>query len=153
MIPTRRDLQFSTFDQVAADVTELETLGYKRCGNWTLGQICDHLSVFLRGSLDGFSWKIPWIFRVTIGRYFLRRILRQKKMAVGIRVPKVFLPGEPAGDAESVKSFLQLLQRYQDHTGPMAPSPLAGTLSPQEWDQLHLIHAAHHLSFLRRTGS
>jgi hypothetical protein len=149
MMPTRRNIQFTTFDQVVADVSELQARGYQRCGNWALGQICDHLAIFLRGSLDGFSWMIPWIFRVTIGRYFLRRILRQTKMATGMRVPKVFLPGEPVGDAVSVESFLQVLRRYQNHNGPMAPSPFAGNLPRQEWDQLHLIHAAHHLSFLR----
>ena len=103
----------------------------------------------MRGSLDGFSSKMPWLFRATNGRFFLRRILRQKKMATGVRVPKVFLPGEPADDAASVKSFLELVRRYQDHTGPMAPSPIFSELSREEWDQLHLIHAAHHLSFLQ----
>jgi len=149
MKPTRRDIQFSDFDQVAADVSDLQAKGYQRCGNWTLGQICDHLAIFMRGSLDGFSWKIPWIFRVTIGSFFLRRILRQRKMATGVKVPKVFLPGEPTEDIASVESFLQLVRRYQNHTGAMVPSPLSGKLSRQEWDQLHLIHAAHHLSFLQ----
>jgi hypothetical protein len=149
MIPTRRNIQFHDFDQVAADIGDLQAKGYQRCGNWTLGQICDHLAIFMRGSVDGFSWTMPWIFRVTIGRFFLQRILRQKKMAAGVRVPKVFLPGESADDVASVESLLQLVRRYQDHTGPMAPSPFSGELSRQEWDQLHLIHAAHHLSFLR----
>ena len=151
-MPTRRNIQFSDFDQVAADVNELQAKGYQRCGNWSLGQICDHLAIFMRGSLDGYSWKIPWVFRVTIGSFFLRRILRQKKMATGVKVPKVFLPGEPTDDVASVESFLELVRRYQYHTGPMAPSPLSGKLSRQEWDQLHLIHAAHHLSFLRSGG-
>ncbi len=149
MIPTRRNIQFSDFDHVAADVSELQAHGYQRCGNWTLSQICDHLAIFMRGSLDGFASKMPWVFRVTIGRFFLRRILRQRKMTTGVRVPKVFLPGEPADDAASVESFLQLVRRYQNHTGPMAPSPIFSELSREEWDQLHLIHAAHHLSFLR----
>ena len=77
---------------------------------------------------------------MTIGRFFLRRILRQKKMATGVKVPKVLLPGEPTDDVASVESFLQLLRRYQNHTGAMVPSPLSGELSRQEWDQLHLIH-------------
>ena len=51
-------------------MSKLQAMGYQRCGNWTLGQICHHLAIFMRGSLDGFSWKIPWIFRVTIGRLF-----------------------------------------------------------------------------------
>jgi hypothetical protein len=59
----RHSLQFDNFDQVAQDLHLLQSQGYERGGNWTLGQICDHLAIFLRGSMDGFATRLPWLLQ------------------------------------------------------------------------------------------
>ncbi len=145
----RRTLDFRSFDEVWADVQALHQSGYQRAGNWSLGQICDHLAIFIRGSLDGFDRMMPWLLRATVGRYFLKKILRERRMKAGLRVPQKSLPGNVVEDAPAVKSFGELLDRYRTYSGPMHPSPIFGDLTRETWTDLHLVHASHHLSFLQ----
>ena len=70
-------------------------------------------------------------------------------MPPGFKGPAVFLPGEPQADTASVAKLQQVVERYQKFAGPLCPSPMAGKLTRDEWTRLHLVHAAHHLSFLR----
>jgi len=42
----RRQINFCELDEVVADVEHLLSVDYQRAGNWTLGQICDHLAIF-----------------------------------------------------------------------------------------------------------
>ncbi len=143
----RRSLQFSEMREVIADIQLLHDAGYDRAGNWSLSQVCDHLAVFFRGSLDGFTQKLPWIIRVLFGRMIFRSIIR-KGMGEGIKVPKGFLPGDARDDARAATELIELIERFRDHSGEYQPSPLFGQLTREEWTQLHLIHCAHHLSFL-----
>ena len=144
----RRDLDFRDFDPLIADLNRLRDEGYERVGNWSLSQACDHLAIFIRGSMDGFDRMLPWIVRATVGRLLLRWVLNSRKMKAGLKVPKDFLPQSPREDDQAVASLVELIERFRNHKGPCRPSPLFGNLSHQQWSQLHLIHAAHHLSFL-----
>ena len=49
----RRHLDFNDFDSVSVDVGNLRQRGYTKVGNWTLGQICEHLAMGMRMSIDG----------------------------------------------------------------------------------------------------
>jgi len=40
------------------------------------------------------------------------------------------------------------IRRFAEHPGEMQPSPLFGKMTRDQWTDLHLIHASHHLSFL-----
>jgi hypothetical protein len=146
--PARRPLDFHDLDEVIADVEHLHQSGYDRVANWTLAQVSDHLAIFFRGSLDGFSQKLPWLIRVLFGRPMFRSIIRRRRMGENIMVPRSFLPGDPREDAPAVEQLIGLVQQFQDHAGDYRPSPLFGQLTRDEWTQLHLIHCSHHLSFL-----
>ena len=113
-----------------------------------LAQVCDHLTYFMQGSLDGFTFRVPWLLKVLFGRFMLRRILKQRRMKAGIPTPQK--PPPPAGgdEAAAVAQFRQVVERFQAHQGELRPSPFFGHLTPQQWRDLHLIHCAHHLGFL-----
>jgi hypothetical protein len=149
----RRPLDFQSLDQLTAELVRLRDSGYTQAGNWTLGQISDHLAIFFRGSLDGFSQRVPWLIRITVGKLILRSIFKNRGMREGVKVPQSFLPGDPRDDARSVDELLALIDRFRDHPGDYHPSPLFGHLTRQQWTELHLIHAAHHLSFLTPEGA
>ncbi len=51
----RHELDFRTLDDVRREVDALHAAGYQRLGNWTLGQTCAHLGIFVHGCLDGFT--------------------------------------------------------------------------------------------------
>jgi hypothetical protein len=151
----RRHLHFETFDDVVADVRQLE-LGYERLGNWSLGQTCDHLANFMRLSLEGFpSRLVPWPLSTLMRRVLLspRRIVRP--MPPGLRTPKYLVPAPlpPGADARAADHaaaarLVTMCRRVKHHGGDFYPSPIFGRLTPALWRLVHLRHCELHLSFL-----
>jgi hypothetical protein len=141
-------LNYTNFAGVDAELDRLLKGGYQQAGTWDLGQVCDHLSFFIRGSLDGHQFRVPWIFKILFGRLVLRRILKKRQMKAGITTPQQPLPA-PGGDAAAAVARLkQVIGRLQTHQGEMHASPFFGYLTPAQWRELHLIHCAHHLGYL-----
>jgi hypothetical protein len=147
-MPTRRTLDFRTLDEVLADLRELQHRGYTPQGKWNLSQICNHLAYFVECTLDGFDFRVPWLIRVLAGGFFKRRILSSRKMPAGGYTPQRNLPAPDLDEQEAVARLTRALERLFREPGPFHPSPLFGTMSPDEWRELHLIHCSHHLSFL-----
>src|SRR5262245_49859104 len=144
----RRPLEFPDFAAALADLDRLHRGGYQKAGGWDLAQTCDHLDYFIRASLDGATFRVPWLFKVLFGRLALRRILSQRRMKAGILTPQKPLPTPGGDEAEAVARLKQTVERFRDHSGALHASPFFGSLTPQQWRDLHLIHCAHHLSFL-----
>jgi uncharacterized protein DUF1569 len=144
----QRQLQFTDFAQVQAEVDRLHRVGYERLGQWDLAQICDHLSYFIEGSLDGFTFRVPWLLKALLGRLVLRRILKQQRMKPGVPTPQRPLPAAGGDEQAAVQRLKQVLGRLAAHQGDLHPSPFFGYLTPQEWRMLHLTHCSHHLGFL-----
>lgn len=148
MTPNRRSLTFRDFDAVTSDVDRLLETGYDALGHWSLGQICNHLTWTVTSSVEGFPSQFPWLVRQTIGQ-----VVRSRVLGTGRMPERVFLPArlhplpnrEDRAEAEALRAALRL---YQASNAPRALHPIMGRISPQEWDRLHLIHSAHHLSFL-----
>lgn len=143
-------MAFSDFAALREDLHALRACGsYDRAGAWSLGQICDHLTTFMRGSLEGFGFRLPWYMRLA-GPLILRSTLQSRRIPAGIKTPPPLMPAVESNlqDAAAIDALLAMLDRYEQHTGPMQPSALFGRLSREQWDQIHLIHAAHHLSFI-----
>jgi hypothetical protein len=144
----RRRLAFTDFAEVNAELERLRDRGYQQAGKWDLAQTCDHLSYFIKDSLDGATYRVPWLLHVLFGRIALRRILSAQRMKTGVPTPQKPLPA-PGGDASAAVARLQrLIERLNAHQGDLHPSPFFGYLTPAQWRQLHLIHCAHHLGFL-----
>jgi hypothetical protein len=144
----RRHLDFHDFGAVGADVDNLRQRGYRKLGNWTLSQVCQHLGVAMRAALDGGVPSAPWLFRKLLAGLFFRRLMKTRIMPTGIKVPKVLLPGPPGDEEAAIKEFQTTLRRFQDHQGDIQPHPFFGPLTREQHRQLHLIHCGHHLSFL-----
>jgi hypothetical protein len=145
----RRELQFQNLTQVLNYVEQLQQEGYEKLGTWDLAQVCDHLTYFVQGSMDGHQFRVPWLIKILLGRLVLRRILKQRRMKSGVFTPQKPLPLPGGDEAAAVARFKQTIERLQSHSGELKASPFFGYLTPQEWRELHLIHCAHHFSFLR----
>jgi hypothetical protein len=142
----RRSLRFTSIDQIMPEVDRL-LQGHATVGNWSLGQICDHLARAVNCTVDGYPVKAPWLIRRTVGPIFVSRMLRAGKFAEGIKTPQVYEP-KPGADAQTeVEALRNALRRFSHHVGPLAEHPLAGKVSRSLWEQYHCIHCAHHLSF------
>ncbi len=146
----RRELSLGSYDELLAEIERLQRGGYRRCGAWSLGQICRHLSYYFRGSLEGFAFRLPWPVRRLIGRPLLKRMLRGAPRRSGGRTIPASVPPPDVDEAAAVAELRALVLRLSDpaRTTPLHPSPLFDRLTADEWRRLHLSHAAHHLSFL-----
>ena len=153
----RRQLRFDTLADAVRDAENLLANGYDAVGKWTLAQCCGHLTNWLSYPSDGFP-KIPivlrpviWALRNTVGRskyetYVLEQSFPTGKPTIPQSVPA---PASDRGDdREAVAKLRAAAERYEAHTGDIHPSPLFGPLTKDEARKMHLVHCAHHLSFL-----
>jgi hypothetical protein len=143
-----RQLRFPDFASACAEVDRLHRDGYEQLGRWDLAQICDHMTFFVGGSLDGPNYRVPWPFRVLFGRLVLRRILSQGRMKAGGPTPQRPLPAPGGDEAAAVARFKAVIARLEAHDGELHDSPFFGHLTPRQWRDLHLIHCGHHLGYL-----
>ena len=144
----RRALSFSSLDEVMPEVDRLLE-GHTTTGQWSLGQICNHLSTAMRYTVEGFPEQAPWLLRRTVGPVAKRQVLGSGAMPEGVKLPEKYLPRpglDPRAEAEALRASLRY---YLAHAGPLADHPLFGSMSRDEWDRYHAIHCAHHLSFAR----
>lgn len=147
-MPDRRELSFAKMDEIMPEVDRLIDRGYTTVGNWSLAQVCHHLSSSILWSMEGYPVAVPWIFRATLGKFFKKLILGSGKMRAGIKVPAAMIPKpdlDLRAEAESLRGAIQV---YQSHPDQRVPNPMFGKLTSDEGDRLHCIHAAHHLSFV-----
>jgi hypothetical protein len=148
----RRRLDFKNWDELLADIDHLRAVGYDRAGQWDLSRILDHVGEGLRTAVHGIDHQGPWIIRKLFGPIILKRIFRQRRMKAGIKVPDWWLPGPTHDESAAVDKFRAQLAAFQAMTTTPCPHPFFGPLTKQEWHDLVLIHAAHHLSFLIPRG-
>jgi len=144
----RRELDFRDFDALLADIQRLHEQGYEKAGQWNLGQICKHLSITMEMSLEGFPFKGPWLFRKVIGPFVKPRFFRSRKIKPGLPAPPTMVAEPDSDEGQAIEQLKQITTRVREHRGEFQPHPFFEYLSPEQWLQLHLIHAAHHLSFL-----
>ena len=155
---TCRELRFHTLDAAVTDAEILLARGYERTGNWSLGQCAGHLANWLTYQLDGipslpfFLKPIFWIVRKTSASKMLNKVIREQKMPIGAATAPASIPSGDVDDRAELERFKIAASRWLNHTGPYVPSPLFGDQSKAWFLALHLVHAAHHLSFLVPKG-
>lgn len=147
----RSPLHIETYPDVVEEIERLRDGGYERRGTWSLGQICEHLSYYYAGSLDGYGFMLPWLVRVLFGRRYLRRILERGDMRSAARTIPKSLPPEDIDEDAAIDRAISLLSRLEQATY-LHPSPLAGELPLEQSRRLNLIHSEHHLRFLSPRG-
>ncbi len=147
-IAHRRQLDFRNWSEVLVDVDHLHRVGYLRAGKWDLSQVLDHVGEGLRTAVRGNSHQGPWIIRKLLGPVLLKRILGQRRMKAGIKVPDWWLPGPTHNESAAIDRFRSDVTSFEQLSTRPFPHPFFGQLSKSNWNDLALIHAAHHLSFL-----
>lgn len=145
MTPGRRNLRFETFDDVMPDVERL-LLGHTTVGHWSLAQICRHLSTVMRRIVD-----LPASTPSDPSQWFpeqkKRQVFESRQIPEGLPAPPEIVPSETLGDREEADALRATLDYYRASPGPVVPHRFFGPLTRDEWDQLQLVHFAHHLSF------
>lgn len=149
-VTDRRELHFSAMQDIQADVEYLDSGDPPRTsGNWTAGQIVQHVSRFIGFSIDGFpEARLALPLRV-LGRLLRGRVL-VNPLRSGFRFPRRFeflapTPGITWEDA--VAGFRETMARLATEK-MTATSPVLGRLSHEQWVQFHCRHAEMHFSFM-----
>jgi hypothetical protein len=146
MRPERRSLSFDNYLQVVAHVRELAP-AHHTTADWSLAQICHHLTASFIGSMEGFD----------LSNHRLKRLLLKRKMlqvALSKGIPRNYMvdpnltPPPEVDLQEAIHALANAIQRYENHRGVLHAHPLFGKMSREVWDKVHCVHCAHHLSFV-----
>lgn len=130
------------------DAERVSTSTTKTLGNWSAGQIFQHLANTFNGSIDGFQTKLPWYVR-TMAKLFKKRFINGA-MPAGMKLPKQLsdqVMPEPVSTETGLSNLRAAVTRLATEI-QRAEHPVFGVLTSDEWDRIHLAHAQLHLSFL-----
>lgn len=144
----RRSLRFNTLDEIIVDAERCVAENYRTLGNWSAGQIFEHLALVMDGSIDGLPFRVPAPVRFVL-KFFKRRFI-EGPMSPGFNLPKSGASLEPPATTTTEAGLEHLRQAVarSKATTVRAPSPALGVLTREESDRLQMTHAAMHLSFL-----
>jgi hypothetical protein len=144
----RREVHYTSFDEVLADAERLAAGPVRLLGNWTYGQILEHLAKVLEMSIDGFDAKAPWYIRLVAGLLLKRRFLAGP-MPAGFGLPRKMNHLLPAASsvAEGLAHLRRAVERLKTEEA-RAPHPVFRRLTREESDQLQLRHCELHMSFV-----
>ena len=144
----RRIISFSSFDEIVADAEMLIASPTTRMlGQWPLGTLLAHIGRMMTLSIDGVDYEAPRRLRA-IGRASRRHVL--KGMTPGLQLPdelQATAYPETTGLADGLAQLQSAIERIKTET-MTAKHPILGSLTHEEWVQLHLRHAELHLSFV-----
>jgi len=146
----RRELTYTTLEEVIADAERLTAANANTTGNWSLGQILEHLAMVMEKSIDGFDVKPPLPVRL-VGRWFLKNRFLKHGMPAGFQlkgpIAKELLPAEldPQPALEHLRRAAQRLQTETDR----APHPFFGKLNQTDSNRMNCRHAELHMSFIQ----
>src|SRR5574342_33702 len=87
-VKQRRQLRFESLDDILAEVERLaSSKNIRAVGNWTSGQVLQHLAATMNGSIDGFPTFVPAPVRLLL-RLFMKRRFLTRPMPPGFQLPK-----------------------------------------------------------------
>lgn len=140
----RRSVRYESLSQFLEDAERLANCDVRTVGNWSQGQIYEHLARAFDISIDGTDL-FPYPMRLMLNIFFKKKFLNVA-IPAGFKAPGKFVP-----DATSVEEGLESLRRAvarQSEVSERAPHPGFGKFSREEWDKFNLRHAEMHMSFI-----
>lgn len=143
-MPAHRQLTFQDLNEILPEVERLLT-GYTATGQWSLAQICHHLSTTIRLTSRPAS-NVPESTPE-------QNAIREAFFAAGVfppgrQSPAPFIPPPALDAATEAQSLAESIKRFQAATGPYPAHPYLGQLDANQWHRFHAMHAAHHLGFV-----
>jgi hypothetical protein len=149
-VKERRKLRFESADDVSAEVERLaKCKNVRAVGNWSSGQVLQHLAMTMNNSIDGFPDFVPAPVRLLL-RLFLKRRILKRTMSAGLRLParaaQRMLP-PPTTWEEGLDAFRRAAARVKSEPR-RSTHPAFGSLTSDEWEKLHCRHSELHLGFL-----
>lgn len=137
-----------TFDEVLRELQQLETSTPKLAGNWSLAQVLGHCAQSIEYSVTGYPKLRPAWFRATVGplvkRRFLGRGFMSHDLEAAIEGAPALHPQEPLRDV--IGRLRDAIEKFRAHQGALSPHLAYGACTREEYEMLHSMHIANHLS-------
>jgi hypothetical protein len=86
--------------------------------------------------------------RKTLGPVIKKKILKSGEIKEGMKTLESLAPKPDLDDRAEAEALRASIAYYLAHPLPRASHPFFGRMTAEEWDRLHCIHCAHHLSFV-----
>ena len=141
----RRSARYESLEALLEEARSLAASDVAPLGNWSIGQVYEHLARSLDSSIDGAGFALPapvrWMMTLLMKRKFLKVAL-----PAGFQTTAAFEPDETAADVGLAS--LEAAVARQRVEGSRAMHPAFGRISREEWNEFHLRHAELHMSFL-----
>jgi hypothetical protein len=145
----RRQVRYQSLQELLDDASKQATSQVATSGNWSQGQIFEHLARNIDRSIDGYSHRVALPFRL-LGRFIFKKKILRNGMSPGFQLPRkaadelVPTPCEAAAALEHLRRAVARLQTDSNRVS----HPFFGKMTLAEWEQLHLKHAELHMSFI-----
>ncbi|MEM7311759.1 MAG: DUF1569 domain-containing protein [Planctomycetota bacterium] len=150
MSAERRELQFSSLDEVVADVEQLMR-GEVRCsGNHSFPEIIRHLAI-THDVTTGRKAPPPLPFIMRLMMPFIRGSVLKGPAKPGFNLPgpaENFFWPKPEMPIHEAFAYLKESVEYYKANGPVAKHPIFGPVTKEQMDSLNFSHGAMHLSFV-----
>lgn len=144
----RRRLVLRSGDEVLAEVQRLLDGGCTSLGNWSLARTVWHLIKAMDWSLHGSPRPTKGMRRL-LSPLILRVVLLSRWIPDGVPLPgKKLMPPDDVVLEPDTMDRLTRSVRAVERGGWFVPHPVFGRMTPAQWQQIHWIHASHHLGFL-----
>ncbi|MCA9038847.1 MAG: DUF1569 domain-containing protein [Planctomycetaceae bacterium] len=141
----RREVRYTSYADMMNDVEQMAVGEVRTLGNWSYGQILQHLATSLDSSIEGTGFMLPapmrWLFTLLMKNRFL-----YKAIPAGFKTSGKFIPGETSVE-EGLMALRHSVER-QSQEETCAPHPAFGKITKEEWDAFNLRHAEMHMSFV-----
>lgn len=141
----RRSVRYESLDELLADARRLSGSGVRTLGNWSPGQVYEHLARSFDGSIDGVGFSIPAPARWMMSLLFKRKFLK-KEIPAGFKSTDPFIPGETSAE-EGLASLEKAISRQKQESQRVL-HPAFGNIGREGWNDFNLRHAEMHMSFL-----
>ena len=157
----RRELSFHCTGCLKEEMARIEaaeaagTLGHT--GNWTPGEILDHIALTWEYAFDGWPAEAkPNLFIKLIARTMKGSFTSGRTLPAGFQfgsAASYLAPRPGCTVAEGLARLRRILDRLDRGEEMRAPSPAFGAMSHEENMRLELGHAQLHLGFVAYAGS
>lgn len=145
----RRDITYATLDELIADAEKAAATNAPTTGNWSKGQIFEHVARVMDMNIDGFPFKVNWFFRLVSSKILLKRFLKNG-MPSGFKPSKSVatkLMPDDTDEQTALQHLRTAVERMKslDHNIDHA---FFGNLNPDEARAINCRHAELHMSFI-----
>lgn len=150
----RQRLHFEDLAGAIAHAKSLQNSGYEQLGNWSLGQVCNHLAQTVNLSVNGFPFRLPSPVAAVL-RWAFFNVSVVPRLMGSIRLPtsRNLTQETPCDDQAGIDRLIRATERMTAPDAKLKANPLLGQLTVAQWQRFHGWHAARHLSFLRARGN